>query len=150
MTSVCVVLLSAVADGLQAPSITVHEAAAQEEEEEEEEQFSVSDVSDTESVVSATQPPAPKTVEDEAAAESSGPPPPPPPPPLLVEPTSSSQNLLTLPQTGEDHKEKEVTKKGGMTVAIARSFIVSTSLIVSAVLNACFNPVLPRVQKWEQ
>jgi len=33
--------------------------------------------------------------------------------------------MLTLPQTTAEHQEMEVVRKGGMTGAIARSFVVS-------------------------
>jgi len=41
---------------------------------------------------------------------------------------SGSQNTLMLPQTAaEQDDEADVIRKGGMTVAIARSFVVSTA-----------------------
>jgi len=134
-TTLCVGLLSAEAGALQAPSITVDEAVS-EHADDEEEAFTISE-SSSEAQLSDTEPAtatqAPESVEDDqpATQTTSEPSPPPPPPPLLViEPAAaggSGQNMLTLPQTTAEHQEMEVVRKGGMTGAIARSFVVSPS-----------------------
>jgi len=46
--------------------------------------------------------------------------------PVIVEPEQSSSQTLVVPRKTVEHEtEEEVIKKGGMTAAIARSFVVS-------------------------